>query len=100
MVGALGWYLRQVGIAFDMFLNALTGGVAGQTISLRAALGDGRRVSRWCVLCRFLSWWVQRDHCHDQLTGVGMDEDQYFRAMVGLLVLATALISPLWAFFR
>jgi hypothetical protein len=99
-VSAVGWYLRQVGIAFDMFMNALLGGVAGQTLSLRAALAARRRVWGWCVLCRFLSWWVQRDHCADQLNGVGMDEDEYFRAMVGLFALALILSAPGWILFR
>ncbi len=89
-------WLEQVGIAFDMMLNAVLGGVAGQTISLRAALASRRHVWFACVFCRFLSWLVQRDHCLDQLTGVRMTGANYLRATAGLLVLAAVLLSPIY----
>jgi hypothetical protein len=85
-------YLVQIGVAFDMMLNAILGGEAGQTLSYRAAVDAEARKPFWCLFCHFLSWWVQRDHCADQLTGIGMDDWQYLRAFVGLLILA-ALIA-------
>jgi hypothetical protein len=87
-------YLTQLGIAFDMMLNAILGGMAGQTISLRAALGAkaGSRVG--CVLCRFLAWLVQPNHCADQLNNTPMKPAQYFRAFVGLVVLAVSIAAP------
>ncbi len=87
-------YFLQLGLAFDMFLNALLGGWAGQTISYRAALGMEARKPAWCMFCRLLSWLVQRDHCQDQIAGVPMDGEEYFRALIGLLVLAAILATP------
>jgi hypothetical protein len=88
------WYLTQVGIAFDMQLNAILGGVAGQTISLRMAQAALRKVWAACVFCKVLSWLVQRDHCADQLGGKPMNDENYFRAFVGLVVLAILLGAP------
>jgi hypothetical protein len=87
-------YLVQVGVAFDMMLNAILGGEAGQTLSYRAALGAEMRRRGWCVFCRFLSWWVQHDHCAYQLAGLGMTGTQYFRAFIGLAALAGVIFSP------
>lgn len=87
-------YLVQIGIAFDMLLNAFLGGEAGQTISMRAALAAEKRIAFWCVFCRLLSWLVQRDHCADQLAGIPMKFGNYFRAFIGLGALAGVLAIP------
>lgn len=93
-MSAVFGYLIQVGIAFDMMLNAILGGDAGQTLSYRAALGMEARKPFWCLFCRILSWWVQHDHCADQLTGVGMNDSQYLRAFAGLLILVALIFYP------
>lgn len=93
-------YFVQLGVAFDMMLNAILGGEAGQTLSYRAALAASQKVWGWCVFCRFLSWWVQRNHCANQLAGIGMDGDQYARAFVGLLMLAALLAAPVFFVWR
>ena len=80
-----------------MLLNAILGGDAGQTISSRAAVEAKARKPFWCVLCCFLSWLVQHDHCADQLAGIGMDDWQYARAFAGLLVLAALIAGTVHA---
>jgi hypothetical protein len=87
-------YLENLGIALDMFFNALFGGVAGQTISMRAALAQ-KNSQIACWFCQFLSWLIQRNHCADQLDGVMMQPENYFRAGCGLLVLMSLLIGPI-----
>jgi hypothetical protein len=94
-------YFYNVGVAFDMMLNALLGGQAGQTISYRAAVNGLVRHKRfWCVFCRFLSWLVQRNHCEDQLCGIIMDGEQEFRAFIGLLFLAALMATPVVLLWR
>lgn len=89
-------YFKNVFVAFDMFLNAALGGVAGQTISMRAALAQKLGTPWACVFCRFLSWLVQRDHCQDQLTSVPMTDPEYAKAAGGLIVLAGLLVAPFY----
>jgi hypothetical protein len=66
--------LRQInalGIEFDKTINVLTGGVFGETVSLRAAKGagwtingqTGYREPGWCLFCWFLGTFVQKNHC-------------------------------------
>jgi len=58
-------YLRNVGLALDRFLNAVTGGDSNETVSLRAATrATTPPPKKWaCVLCKWLSLTVERDHC-------------------------------------
>lgn len=62
-------YAFQVGLAEDQELNALTGGLASQTFSLRNAeeteVGDREA----CFVCWCLNWMVQRNHCKLTLEG-------------------------------
>jgi hypothetical protein len=93
-------YFYNVGIAFDMMLNALLGGTAGQTLSYRAASDAAKREKFWCLFCRLLSVLVQPNHCADQLSGIPMDGEEYIRAFFGLVVLSAILFYPLFWFFR
>ena len=55
-------YLRRVLVATDIWVNTLTGGLEGETISRRFARGkDG---DHWvgCVMCKFLDLF-QKNHC-------------------------------------
>jgi hypothetical protein len=55
-------YLLNLAILFDEFVNALTGGDPGETISSRAgkAMNEGKP---WgCILCKFLNLF-QKNHC-------------------------------------
>lgn len=68
---------RQLGIDFqdakpalrdgDVTINVATGGVIGQTVSMRAALGARQGIWRWCLFCRLLDVLVQRNHCAQTL---------------------------------
>ena len=69
--------LRQInalGIEFDKTINVLTGGVFGETVSLRAAKGAGWTINGqtgyrepvWCFFCWFLGTFVQKGHCRLQ----------------------------------
>lgn len=56
-------YIRNVGMALDCFLNALTGGEHNETVSQRAAR-EALQGKRWaCKVCRWLHYTVERDHC-------------------------------------
>ena len=56
-------YLYEVAIALDCLVNALLGGIARETICLRAARAK-RSGKRWgCVLCRLFDL-VDNHHCH------------------------------------
>ena len=57
-------YLRNTGLALDRFLNCLLlAGDPADTVSVHAAheQANGRRWA--CVLCKWLSMTVERDHC-------------------------------------
>lgn len=58
-------YIRNVGMALDCFLNALTGGEHNETVSIRAAKGEREAPpKKWaCRLCKWLHYTVERDHC-------------------------------------
>ena len=88
-------YFIEIGVAFDMMLNAILGGQAGQTLSYRAAVAQSRRELWGCLFCHFLAWLVQPQHCIDQLTGTGMKQAQYVRAFLGLAVLAGILLAAM-----
>jgi hypothetical protein len=93
-------WAEQVGIAFDMFLNAILGGKAGQTISIRAALASQSGSRLGCLFCRLLSWLVQRNHCADQLAGIGMPFGSYVRALICLIALAWLMATTILAVIR
>ena len=67
-------YLDRCGYQLDCFLNALFGGAEDTPISLaaaRARLTEQRqgRFGWGCVMCRWLSWTVERHHCARQIEG-------------------------------
>lgn len=60
---------RQLLIDVDDEVSALLGGSARQTLSMRSALA-ARAGKRWgCLLCWYLSRFVQPDHCKRTLAG-------------------------------
>ncbi len=52
---------------YDVLANVATDGEAGETVSMRAALGERKGLWRWCVMCRLLDVFVQRNHCEQTL---------------------------------
>lgn len=55
-------YILSVLVAFDQFINALTGGYPNETISYRASI-NAQLGGRWgCILCKFLEW-IDPGHC-------------------------------------
>jgi hypothetical protein len=83
-------YLHRAGIALDILLNVLFGGMAGQTISLRAAIAAARGSRPACVVCAFLSAVVEAGHCAKQLTPGAEPAAASVRAGALLLALASA----------
>ncbi len=89
-------YLDAVGVQLDCFLCAIIFGIKGQTISIHAAL-ERKAGKKWaCLLCAFLSWLVQHDHCQDQLDGIPMGTTNLFRAFCGLTILFLLLFYPVF----
>jgi hypothetical protein len=82
--------LDRNGISFDETINVLTGGNAGETVSLRAAIGagwtaqgrTGPRKPGWCWFCRFLSITVQPHHCELQFVDTPSNWKTWVRAGV------------------
>jgi hypothetical protein len=60
-------WLRQVLRGLDHLLNAILGGDATQTVSLRAALARDTGTRWGCILCKVLDWF-QKDHCTIELS--------------------------------
>lgn len=79
---------------YDVTANVLTGGEPGQTLSTRAALGARAGIWRWCVLCRLLSWLVQRDHCEQTLDpNATVPASVYWRAGLCFAVATLAVLG-------
>ena len=55
-------YVRRMLLATDEFLNALTGGDVGDTISERSARLRDKGVLIGCIMCKFLDLF-QKNHC-------------------------------------
>ena len=75
-------YVRNVIIGLDRFLNCLLfAGIPDQTISFHAArkAEDGKAWA--CILCRWLSATVEKDHCKKTLS------DQQTQTSAGLRAL-------------
>jgi hypothetical protein len=78
----------------DEEINALAGGLPNQTVSLRCAVAN-RQGKRWArVMCWFLSWAVQRDHCELQFTNAPSPWWVYVRAGI---CFAVAIRTIVWA---
>lgn len=62
MIGRLKAYAWNVLVALDILLNALTGGLPGETISHRAKRQQDERF--WRLLCKLLHLFDKR-HCFE-----------------------------------
>lgn len=89
----MGAYLRRLGIETDVWLNVLTGGDLGDTISLRVARAQSNGSRPACWVCAALSRLVERDHCAKTLAGGATTPDAALRS--GLL-LAVAFALVVW----
>jgi hypothetical protein len=83
-----GGYLRHVAIGLDIFVNALTGGHAGETISSRLgkrriARGGKLRWSDWGGLAKPLDWVLDRFEPYHSLRSVQEDEGEPVRPPLG-----------------
>ena len=74
----------------DCTADVLTGGPAGETVSVRAALS--RNAGEWqgCLMCWFLNWAVQRGHCDKVLTDAPTPWWVYPRAALTFVAAAGA----------
>jgi hypothetical protein len=89
-------YFEVVGIGLDIFLCAILTGQKATTLSMAAARAEPGGLWVACRFCAFLPWFVQRNHCADQRAGIGMAGINYFRAIVGLVILALLLWWAGW----
>lgn len=55
-------YTLNLLIAIDQLANTILGGVPDETISSRAAKGQLRGDTKWCLLCNLLHL-IDRNHC-------------------------------------
>lgn len=56
-------YLLNLLILVDEAGNTITGGDPGETISSRAYKAQQAGRPWGCILCKFLAWITQTDHC-------------------------------------
>jgi hypothetical protein len=85
-------YLGRVGEELDRFINVtVLDGAVGQTVSMHAAADAGQGKLWACMLCRWLSWTVETDHCRKTLQGEAVKTMTGVRAGVQLIALATVL---------
>lgn len=93
-------YAFQVGLAEDQQLNALTGGSADQTFSLRNAQEAKAGDREACWVCWNLGWMIQRHHCPLTLAGQDIPPLAGLRAVFWItLVLSLPFLiwwHPLW----
>jgi hypothetical protein len=90
-------YAFQVGLAEDESLNALTGGKAGETFSLRSAADAHAGDAVACYVCWCLGWMVQRRHCPLTLAGQNIPPIAAVRALLWIsLVLALPYLAWRW----
>jgi hypothetical protein len=85
-------WLKQAGILSDEALNLVClDGDANQTVSDNSAHAELR--GKWWALliCRALSFLVQKNHCQCQLAGVPMRVNNYLRAMGCIIAVWVAI---------
>jgi hypothetical protein len=89
-------YVWRCGEELDRFLNVtLLGGMVGETISTHSAREASSR--RWaCVMCRWLSFSVEKDHCAKTLAGQSISPRGGLKAGVQLLALFLAVTGLFW----
>lgn len=83
-------YIRNLIISLDRYLNCLLlGGTPDQTISIHAALNQHKK---WgCILCKWLHWTVEQDHCAKALTNEDTSPEAGLKAFVQLLLFSSAV---------
>lgn len=92
-------YFTRAGVALDILLNVVFGGVPGQTISLRAAIAANAGSRPACIVCAFLSALIEKGHCAKQLAPGVEQTSAALRAGVLLVGLAASPFIVLhWVF--
>lgn len=92
-------YLRNIGISLDRFLNALLfAGSPDDTVSVHAANSQAQG-RRWaCILCRWLSWTVETNHCKKTLEDAPTKTAASLKALFQLLIVSVLVYySPMIA---
>lgn len=85
-------YLRKVGVALDEFLNVLVlDGNVGDTISLHAAQQADNKKEWACLLCKWLSLTVEKNHCEKTLANEPTKAAAAIKAGLQLLAVASVL---------
>ena len=90
----------RAGYMLDCFLCALFGGPENTPISLEAARAKDRGARWGCIMCRFLSWTVERHHCAKQLHGIAVQRWAALRAGLMLAALFGVVFYGLPAIVR
>lgn len=93
-------YLARCGIEFDIAVNVLTGGNLGETVSYRCAVAQRNGKAWGCVMCAFLSWAVQHNHCPEQFTNDPTPAVDMIRAGIAFLVGGTAVLAILHTIYQ
>ncbi|HQT89091.1 MAG TPA: hypothetical protein PK677_11140 [Acidiphilium sp.] len=88
-------YAFQVGLAEDDLFDAITGGNAGETFSLRNATEAKAGDREACWVCWNLGWIVQPDHCALTLGGQNIPPVSAIRACMAITI-ALALPALIW----
>lgn len=90
-------YLGDLGYETDVWLNVLTAGSRDQTVSLRtakaAASFNFQGLHASCLLCRWLSLTVERDHCQKTLAGQTTRPTAGLRAAIEFAI----VLAAIWA---
>lgn len=82
-------YIRRLALALDRFLNVLLlGGTSEQTVSISAAIARRDGKAWGCILCRWLSWTVERGHCEKALNDIDTEPAAGIRAFVQLIIVS------------
>jgi hypothetical protein len=92
-MSALFAYLARCGIEFDTAINVLTGGELGETVSYRCAVAQRNGKAWGCIMCWFLNWAVQRNHCPDQFNAAPTPAFDMIRAGIAFAVGIAAVVS-------
>lgn len=89
----------RAGEALDEFLNVvLFDGDVGDTISDHSAKAQAAGKTWGCIVCRWLSLTVQKDHCKETLAGQPISQSGGILAGTQLLALFLILTGLGWFF--
>lgn len=90
-------YFWNCGEALDQFLNVvLLDGDVGETISMHAAKSAEVPKVWACVLCRWLSWTVETNHCDKTLGNAAISRRGGLLAGMQLFAVFLALTFAMW----